>query len=233
MSMSWGQIRLISQKAGENVDLDILDSFLQSRYQTILDAHPWKALETAATLAVVGTVAGTPSITTLPVDLKILLEVNNSVGNFPLRPYTQSELNTVYPGRLDVTTPWIYSMAADTTATPPLHQVETYGTAAASLPIRYIKNPPNFDPTQTTLLPLPWIPAGVIINGVRADICAYLKDWNGMQAFEGLFTAGLNQMLRVECGIRQPNSRANEETRYQSTATFPTPPGNRGGSRGE
>jgi len=226
MSMTWGQIRLISQKAGENVDLDILDSFLQSRYQTILDAHPWKALETAATLTVAGTDAGTPSITTLPADLKILLEVNNSTGNFPLRPYTQSELNTVYPGRLDVTTPWIYSMAADTATTPPLHQVETYGTAAASLPIRYIKNPPNFDPTATTLFPLPWIPSGVIINGVRADICAYLRDWNGMQAFEGLFTAGLNQMLRVECGIRQPNVRASEEARYQGTASFPPPPGN-------
>ena len=150
--------------------------------------------------------------------------MNNLAGNYPLRPYTQSELNTVYPGRLDVTQPWIYSMAADDSSTPPKHQVETYGTAAATLPIRYIKNPPNFDPTATTLLPLPWIPAGVLINGVRADICAYLKDWNGMQAFEGLFTAGLNQMLRVECGIRQPNLRAYEETRYQSSASFNPPP---------
>jgi hypothetical protein len=115
-------------------------------------------------------------------------------------------------------------MAADNGATPPLHQVETYGTAAASLPIRYIKNPPNFDPTATTLFPLPWIPAGVIINGVRADMCAYAKDWNGMQVFEALFTAGLNQMLRVETGIRQPNVRAYEEGRYQLGGSFPQAP---------
>jgi len=225
--MTFGQIRLICQKAGEQVDLDILDNFIQSRYTFILDASPWKALETPATLTVVGTSAGTRSITVLPANLKILLEVNNSTGNFPLRPYTQSELNLLYPGRLDTTTPWIYSMAEDNSATPPLHQVETYGTAAASLPIRYIAIPPNFDPTQTTLSPLPWIPAHVLINGVRADLCAYAKDFNGMQAFESLFTAGLNSMLRVEQGIRQPNLRASEEIRYLAAAQFPMPPGGR------
>lgn len=224
--MTFGQIRLIAQKAGENVDLDLLDQMIQSRYSAILDAHPWKALESNAVLTVAGTSAGTRSITVLPADLKILLEVNNLAGNFPLRPYTQSELNTVYPGRLDTTTPWIYSLAEDNTAVPPIHQVETYGTGAASLPIRYIKNPPNFDPTATTLSPLPWVPASVLLNGVRADILAFSKDWNGMTAFEMLFTAGLNQMLRVESGIRQPNVRMYEETKYQGTATFTPPPSN-------
>lgn len=216
--MTFGQIRLIAQKAGENVDLDLLDQFIQARYSAILDAHPWKALETNAVITVAGTSAGTRSITVLPADLKILLEVNNLANNFPLRPYTQGELNIVYPGRLDITTPWIYSMAEDNGATPPLHQVETYGTGAATLPIRYIKNPPNFDPQATTLSPLPWVPAATLINGVRADILAYSKDWAGMAAFENLFTAGVNQMLTVENGIRQPNVRMYEETKYRGAA---------------
>jgi hypothetical protein len=48
-----------------------------------------------------------------------------------------------------------------------------------------------------------------------------------MQAYEALFTSGLNEMLRVELH-RQPNSRVSELDRYQGPAMFPMPPGQRG-----
>ena len=67
------------------------------------------------------------------------------------------------------------------------------------------------------------VPAHVIINGVRADICAEKKDYNGMEAFERLFASGINEMLRLEIH-RQPNSRVNELQRYDAAAIFPTPP---------
>jgi hypothetical protein len=292
--MTWGQIRLQAQKWAENVDMDVLDNSIQSRYATIMDAHPWKALDKQATIQTVGTyVAGTVTVTAasaaitgtgttwtsgqsgmqirfgtdqqfytftylsattgtldrpyegtgtaesytlfqsiypLPSDLKILLEVNNLRANFPLRPYTQQELNLLYPSRLDVGEPFIYSMAQDSTGMPPVHQVEFYKIPqnAGGYVIRYTQVPPTFDPTETTESPLPWVPQHVIMNGVRADLMAYAKDYNGMQAFEALFTAGLNEMLRVELH-RQPNSRANEQDRYLGPAKFPTPPGNRGG----
>jgi hypothetical protein len=239
MSMTWGQIRLQAQKWGDDVDLDLLDQFLQGRYQMILDAHPWKALDTPGILSVTPGIAGSRALYPLPANCKILLEVNNNVGNFPMRPYTQAELNLLYPGRQDVAGTngapgtFIYSMAEDTTATLPLHQVELYPipSAMATHPIRYTQIPAIFDPTQTTLSPLPWIPTQVIINGVRADILALKKDYQGMQAFETLFTSGINEMLRVELH-RQPGSRANEQDRYLGPAKFPVPPGlNRGGGQ--
>jgi hypothetical protein len=293
--MTWGQIRLQAQKWGENVDMDVLDNSIQSRYATIMDAHPWKALDKQATIQTVGTYAtGTVSVTAataaitgtgtswtagqsgmsvrfgtdqqfytftyvsatsgtldrpyegttaaaspyylfssiypLPADLKILLEVNNLRGNFPLRPYTQAELNLLYPSRLEVGEPFIYSMAQDSVSAPPVHQVEFYKIPqnAGGYVIRYTQIPPVFDPTTTTAAPLPWVPTHVLINGIRADLMAYAKDYSGMQAFEALFTGGLNEMLRVELH-RQPSSRANEQDRYLGPAKFPMPPGNRGG----
>lgn len=302
--MTWGQIRLQCQKWGENVDLDLLDQFLQGRYQEILDAHPWKALDKNGTIVTAAGSAGTRALYALPSDLKILLEVNNVAGNFPMRPYTQQELNLLFPGRPDTGAPYIYSMAEDagagtqagystgtvattngaasvtgsgttwttamtgmqirigsdlatyiftyassTTGTfdrpydgatgsgtsyaltpaPPIHRVELYPIPSAIVThtTRYTMIPPMFDPTAVTVSPLPWIPAKAIIDGVRADILALKKDYAGVQTFEALFAADINQMLRAELH-RQPNSRASELTRYQAPATFPVPPGNRG-----
>jgi hypothetical protein len=230
--MTWGAIRLVLVKwAADSADLDLVDQWMQSRYQVILDAHPWKALEVGGTIATVAGAAGARSLFPLPANCKILLEVNNAVNNFPMRPYTQAELDLVYPGRLDVAgtanapQTFIYSMAEDTTAVPPLHQVELYPIPGAVQvhPIRYTSIPLNFDPTQTTLSPLPWIPPHLIIRGVRADICAEKKDYTGMESFEGLFTSGINELLRLELH-RQPNSRVNELQRYEGAATFPPPP---------
>jgi hypothetical protein len=92
-------------------------------------------------------------------------------------------------------------------------------------------NPPTFDPTMTTASPLPWIPTQVLLNGIRADILALQKNYQGVQIFESLFTAGLNEMLRVELH-RQPGQKLNEEQRYQGPATFPMPPGNRSQPQG-
>lgn len=225
--MTWGQIRLQIQKWGEDVDMDLLDQFIQSRYQRILDAHPWKALEKPGTITVSGAgTAGTRAIYVLPSDLKILLETSNSTGNFPLRPYTQQELDFLYPGRPDVGNPFIYSIAEDNTASPPLHQVELYPipNGAGSYPIRYVMIPATFDPTQTTLSPLPWIPAHIIIDGCRADISSLKKDYQGVLSYESLFAAGINEMLRTEIH-RQPNAKLSELQRFQGVATFPTPPG--------
>jgi hypothetical protein len=211
-------------------DLDLMDQWIQGRYQVILDAHPWKALEKGATIATTVGTMGTRALYPLPADLKILLEVNNAANNFPMRPYTQLELDLVYPGRPDVSgagapNTFIYSMAEDTTATPPLHQVELYPipNAVLSHPIRYTSNPATFDPTQTTLSPLPWIPAHLIIRGVRADICAQKKDYPGMEAFENLFTSGINELLRLELH-RQPNARVDELRRYEGAAVAAPPP---------
>jgi hypothetical protein len=213
---------MVCQKTAEDMDLDLLDQFIIGRYNMVLDFAPWKALDRGATITTTVGVAGTRALYPLPADLKILLEVNNLPGNFPMRPYSQQELNLLYPGRLDVagtgTTPqpFIYSMAEDTTATPPLHQVELYPIpgAIATYPIRYTMNPPTFDPTLTTASPLPWIPPQVLLNGIRADILALKKDYAGMQAFEGLFSSGLAEMLRVELH-RQPWQKVTEAQRYQ------------------
>ena len=215
-------------KWGENLDLDMLDSFLYERYKTILDAYPWKSLEVGAALTITEGTPGTPSIYKLPANLKILLEMNNTAGDFPMRPYTQAELNMRFPGRPDQGQPFYYSLAQDSSDTPPVHQVEVYpvpsSTAAEStLAYRYIVNAPNFDPTEITESPLPWIPPKVIIQGVRADILSLAKDYDGMTAFENLFTAGINDMLRVEMH-RQPNSRLAEEARYVGAAKFTPPP---------
>lgn len=230
--MTFGEIRLQSQKWGPGVDLDLLDEFIAGRYSRILDAHPWKGLEKPGAITTTVGTPGTRALYPLPADLKILLEVNNSTGNFPMRAYTQAEMNLLYPGRYDVANTdgspdtFVYSMAEDTTLTPPLHQVELYPIpfSVVTHPIRYTMNPPAFNPSQTTLSPLPWIPPHVLINGVRADICAYTKDYPGMAAFEALFADGINEMLRVELH-RQPTTRGNEQDRYLGPARFPPPPG--------
>jgi len=237
--MTFGQIRLQAQKWANDVDLDLLDQFIQGRYGVILDAHPWKALDKNGTIVTTVGTAGTRAIFTLPTDLKILLEVNNLTYNFPMRPYTQQELNLLYPGRLDVAgvssapQTFIYSMAEDNTATPPVHQVELYPIPGAIVthPIRYTAIPPTFDPTQTTLSPLPWIPSQIIINGVRADILSLKKDYQGMMAFEALFTAGINELLRVELH-KQPGAKLTDAERYQGPAVF-TPPPSANGRRGQ
>ena len=232
--MTWGQIRLQCAKWGVDIDLDLLDQYIQSRYQRILDAHPWKALEKPGTVTVAGAgTAGTRAIYALPADLKILLEVNNATGNFPLRPYTQQELDFLYPGRPDTGASTIYSIAEDDSSDPPKHQVELYPipNGATSFPIRYIYNPSTFNPTATSASPLPWIPAHLIIDGVRADILSQKKDYQGMMSYESLFTAGVNEMLRTEIH-RSPNAKLSELQRFQGVATFPTPPGRQGPTQG-
>lgn len=228
--MTWGQIRLACQKKGEEIDLDNLDQWIQDRYATILDAHPWKALETDGTLTVnaAGT-AGTPCILKLPAGCKILQEVTNPTLATPLRPYTQTEMNMLYPARPDVGQPYIYSMAEDSSDNPPVHQVEVYpipggaGFVSLTLPIRYIAIPANFSPSTTTASPLPWIPPRLIINGVRADILAQQEKWDGMEAFENLFSAGIQDLVRTDLA-REPNSRLAQADRYNSPKL---PAGNR------
>jgi hypothetical protein len=231
LMMTFGQLRLVCVKFMNDsaADLDLVDESIQGRYQRILDAFAWKGLERGATIQTTLGTKGVPAIYPLPPDLKILLEVLNS--GFPFRPYSQAELDLVYPGRPDVAgvggapQPFIFSMASDTTATPPLRAVELYPIpgGAASYPIRYTANSPNFDPTDTIAFPLPWVPPHVIINGVRADICAAAKNYAGLEAFENLFTSGINEMLRVEIH-RQPNSRMPELVRYEGAAVASPPP---------
>jgi hypothetical protein len=217
--------------ADNAADLDLIDQWMQERYQVILDSHAWKALEKGATITTAPGTIGTRAIYPLPADLKILLEVNNAANNFPFRPYTQAELDLVYPGRRDIAgvagapNTFIYSMAEDTADTPPLHQVEIYPIPGSVQvhPIRYTSIPATFDPQQTTQSPLPWIPAHTIVRGVRADICAEKKDYAGMEAFENLFASGINELLRLELH-RQPNSRVNELARYEAAAVAAPPP---------
>jgi hypothetical protein len=213
---------LACAKWAEDVDLDLLDQFIGARYTMILDAAPWKWLDKAGTITTSAGVAGTRALYLLPSDLKILLEVNNADGNFPMRPYTQADLNMLFPGRLDVSNTagalktYIYSMAEDDGSTPPRHQVELYPIPEGvhNYPIRYTMIAPAFDPTQTSASPLPWIPPHILINGVKADLCALKEKYDGMQAFEALFAAGITEMMRVELH-RAPGQKVVEADRYK------------------
>lgn len=155
------------------------------------------------------------SVYKLPEDLKTLLQVNNLSGNFPLKPYSQADLDLRYPSRQEFGEPTIYAMAQDSTDAPPLRQVEFYKIPeqAAGYSFLYTKIPPAFDPQQTGASPLPWVPERVITNGIRADLSGLSKDYEGMKAFEELFRSGIEEMKRVELH-RAPNTMVAEAARY-------------------
>jgi hypothetical protein len=51
--MTWGELRLrLIRQAGE-LDLDLIDGWLNERYRQILDAHNWRGLRVDATLATI------------------------------------------------------------------------------------------------------------------------------------------------------------------------------------
>ena len=70
MARTWGQIRFEVEKAFPGVDIDLLDGWIKSVYQGILDHRNWSGLEAEAnitTVAVyeVGTLAATLGSTAL------------------------------------------------------------------------------------------------------------------------------------------------------------------------
>ena len=48
--MTWGQLRLILQTGAPGVSLDLIDSYLNERYQTVLEATDWKGLKAHSTI---------------------------------------------------------------------------------------------------------------------------------------------------------------------------------------
>jgi hypothetical protein len=62
--MTWGQLRLQLQIGVPGVSLDLLDEWLNSRYQQVLEATDWMGLIGHATLATVAAYqSGTDSVT--------------------------------------------------------------------------------------------------------------------------------------------------------------------------
>jgi hypothetical protein len=64
VARTWGQLRLLVQKAHPGYDLDLLDGYLNAAYEAILDSREWRGLDAAALLSSVALYeTGTISLT--------------------------------------------------------------------------------------------------------------------------------------------------------------------------
>jgi hypothetical protein len=211
--VTWGDIRFILNKRLPGKDLDALDQWIGDRYDRILRYHPWRRLEKQSTLPTVIAQA----VYAMPSDFRALLWMTNPTTSLPIRIYTQKELALRFPLRTTTGSPKFAAFGTDTVGGVPQLELYPVPIAIVSLPYSYRIYAPAYDCSAMDTSPLAWIPAQLIINGVRADATADEKDYAGAQVWEKFFMDGLKELRSLDIE-NMPNSELVNNERYDSMA---------------
>ena len=296
---TWGQLRLILSTSWPAVSLDLIDSYLNTRYTSVLAATDWiglKAHATVTTTAAYQSVAGadtvkltvgsalvagvattwTSTITgmsfyrpgdkalyvatwqsatslaldrpyeglgteapgtvyaaspyvfmrniyTLPSDCRAIVTVLNPVTNLPMDPMTKAGLDASAGSRTFVGNPVAYAEFDDTPEPPPpanspavLHRIEFYPPPqyARGFSLQYLRDPYNFDGTNTSRSPLPFISDKVLLEGARADLATDAGKMPQAMKYEASFQQELGRLLLVEHTQRRVNAPVQMAARF-------------------
>lgn len=193
--MTFGELRFDVSKFAPGLDPDLLDSFINDRYQRILDHHKWKDLEVDGTL----TTAVNTRTYAVPADFNLPLEGRNPTTDDEIVFISRAELNLLAPSRSATGAPQVYTLVDAVT-----FEVYPVPTAIASYTQRYIKRVARFTSTDTAVVIPPWISMECLKAGVKADICETQKDYAGADRKETKFMRELTTMAVTDASRMGP-----------------------------
>jgi hypothetical protein len=273
--MTWGQLRfqLLQTPAGTVApSLDLLDAWLNGRYEQVLEAGDWTGIRARTTLetqaayqsttdtvtltagsttvtgaGTVWTTAGTvgqgfyrPGDTALytvvawssatsfsldrpyeggttigagyvlmrnmyplPFECKAVEAILDPATGFPLKQFTQAELDQAAGIRTLVGDPECWAEIEDSIETPSgatVHVIELYPPprVARGYTVEYLRAAYGFNGTNLAQSPLPFVSQAVLLAGVRADIALWHGKMAQAQGYEAQFEAELHRLLMVE-----------------------------------
>jgi hypothetical protein len=194
--MTYGELRFDLSKLAPGLDPDLLDAFINDRYQRILEHHKWKDMEVDGTLT---TVIGSGLPYAMPADFRLPLEGRNPTTDSEICFISRSELNRLAPTRPQTGEPQVYSLVNATQA-----EIYPVPTAIDTYTFRYIKSLPRFADTDTALSILPWISIFCLKAGVKADVCEQQKDYSGSDRNEVKFNRELTKMAVTDANRTGP-----------------------------
>lgn len=188
--MTYGQIKLRLTQAFPGVSLDLIEGWINDRYQEILGELPWTRLTVQTAVATVAN----QGIYTLPANCGLLRD-----DAFPtLTRFPWAELMAGDPTQSQTGQPMAWASCMDDNSTPPNMQIQLYPVPDGiyTLPLKYMAESVPLGATSTILQV--WIQSSALIEGATARIKAHLKDYTGAQFHVALSEAALKKMRRVD-----------------------------------
>jgi len=188
--MTYGQIKLRLTQAFPGVSLDLIEGWINDRYQEILGELPWTRLTVQT---VITTFAG-QAVYTLPSNCGLLRE-----DAFPtMTRFSFTALTAGDPTNSQTGEPLAWASCMDDNSTPPNMQVQVYPVPDGSytLPLEYEMEVVPLNGTSTILQA--WVQPSALIEGATAKIKAHLKDYTGAQFHIATGEAALKKMRKVD-----------------------------------
>lgn len=177
------------------------------------------------------------NVYSLPTDCKAIDSVLNPVTQYPMGKHSKQELDGSVGSRANIGEPNSYCPYDDSgEASPPvLQQIEFYPPPRYSrgYVLDYIKKPVAFTGSNTSSSPLPWVTDSALLNGCRADLQLYLKDFNSAKFYEAKFEADVARMLMVDANQKQAKQTLRMASRFTRHRMLRTGRGNRGWGAGQ
>ena len=153
----------------------------------------------------------------LPQEVKFLTGVRSLSIAKDLERMTQAELNQFAPTRVVFGEPmiWAPGLDSDEASEPVLPSVELYPIPQyiRSWEYNYRKRPVGFDGSNAGNSPLPFVPAGYIIERVKSEICTDRDNFSAADRHRAACTARLAQVQTVET-MRQGPMKLQLPDRY-------------------
>lgn len=202
--MTWGQIRFQILQTSPGLNLDILDGWLNARYEQVLEAGDWTGIHARASIT---TIIGEP-VYTLPPDCSSVETIIDPITGYPLIRFTPGELDDSAGLRTQVCNPAYFAEIEpepEMVNQTPLHQITLFPTPSAVLTygVEYLRSAFGFDSQNLSQSPLPFVSMSVLLFGVRADIALAAGKLPQAQGYESQFKEELLRLLRVEHAQRR------------------------------
>lgn len=192
--MTYGQLKLRLTQAFPGVSLDLIEGWVNDRYQEILGNLPWQRLTIQSAIT---TVIG-QSVYALPENCGMLRDdaLANAYGT--MTRFTHGQLNDGDATRSQTGQPFSWASSMDDGSTPPNMQVELYPVpdAVYTLPIEYLAEVVPLGATSTILQV--WMQPSALLEGATSRIKAHLKDYAGAQFHAALAMDSLKLMKKDE-----------------------------------
>ena len=153
----------------------------------------------------------------LPQEVKFLTGVRGLTIAQDLERMTQDELDQFAPTRVVFGEPmiWAPGQDSDESSEPVLPSVELYPIPqyVRSFEYKYRKRPVGFDGSNAGNSPLPFVPAGYILERVKSEICTDRENFSAADRHRAACTARLAQVQTVET-MRQGPMKLQLPDRY-------------------
>jgi hypothetical protein len=209
--MTYGELRFDLSKLAPGLDPDLLDAFINDRFEKICEYQKWKDLETDGTLT---TVVATGSPYAMPADFRLPIVGLNPTTDSEIVFMSRSDLDRVAPSRPMTGEPQVYALINATQA-----EVYPVPTIIFTYPFRYIRRLPRFADTDTSVDIPAWISILCLKAGVMADVLEQQKDYNGADRNEVKFKLELLKMAVTDTNLKGP-ARIRTSAKFSPAAQY-------------